>query len=561
MRNILIVEAVSTGYNLVEDSIKRGYHPVVLTVGDTSDVYSNHNRKIYDSFRDKATFIDEQEDYEKTLELARSFDPVLVVPGAEGGVALATMLADDLGLPGNPKSILPQMTRKDKMHEALKNAGIRYIRGKEVTTPEEALEFCNSLGIKTAVVKPLQSAGSNGLYLCDSLDDVEKAVTEILKLEDFYGRPIGSALVQERIVGTEYIVNTATCNGEHKLNSILRYKKHKTTEGGYIYDYGETISRLEPGHAAMVEYAYKVVDAIGIKYGLVHGEYMIDEKGPVLIEVNCRAMGGTMAADFLDKIFGQHETDTLLDCFLYPEKFKEDKLKPYRPMRKGVLKFLIVPADTDVENHPVWEVGKQLKSTYAISAGDVNQYAYYSKTRDLETSGGVIYLLHDDENVVNADLQLIRNIEKHYFQLLLNNGMSRRWLEAAEDPDFSFEKIIEEFGCKGSILIASDSDSGIEHVCSVTPDTVSQVTTGFDNVIIGYQNSLIPLTESQCLKLLFNTLSLVRPKGRVLIPENTWKYLSYNRSGTEEVLLIKNFVIEPPLPEHPGMIIGTYDSI
>lgn len=560
MRNIVIVEGISTGYNLVEDAVQRGFNPVVLNVRDTAGVYNTH-REIYKSLNHLKNIIDEQEDYDKTLELVRTYDPVLIVPGSEIGVPLANMLAYDLGLPGNPKSIIPQMTRKDKMHEALKNAGIRYIRGKVVKTPEEALEFCNSLGISSAVVKPLQSAGSNGLYLCDSTEDVVKAVTELLKLEDYYGRPIGSALVQERIVGTEYIVNTTSCNGEHRLNSILRYKKHKTPEGGYIYDYAETIGRLEPGHAAMVEYAYQVADAIGIRYGLVHGEYMIDEKGPVLIEVNCRPMGGNMAADFLDKIFGQHETDSLLDCYLYPEKFKEDKLKPYRPMRKGVLKFIIVPNDTDVENHPVWEVGKQLKSTYKITAGDVNQYAYYSKTRDLETSGGVIYLLHDDESVVDSDLKLLRHIEKNYFQLLLNDGMSRRWLKNKDNHDVSFKKIIDEFACKGSTLIAADTESGIEGVCSVTPETLSDANTGFDNVIIGYQNSLMKLNESQCLKLIFDTLSLVRPKGRVLIPKQTWQYLSYNREGAEEILVIKDFLIEPPLPEHPDMVIGTYESI
>ncbi len=36
----------------------------------------------------------------------------------------------------------------------------------------------------------------------------------------------------------------------------------------------KTITRLEPGHTAMIEYALKVADAIGIRYGMVHGEYM-----------------------------------------------------------------------------------------------------------------------------------------------------------------------------------------------------------------------------------------------------------------------------------------------
>ena len=37
MRNIIVVEAVSTGYNFVEDIYRRGYNPVVLEPLDPSD--------------------------------------------------------------------------------------------------------------------------------------------------------------------------------------------------------------------------------------------------------------------------------------------------------------------------------------------------------------------------------------------------------------------------------------------------------------------------------------------------------------------------------------------
>lgn len=73
------------------------------------------------------------------------------------------------------------------------------------------------------------------------------------------------------------------------------------------------INELGLGEADLIEYAYDVTEAIGIKYGAVHGEYMIDEDGPVLIEVNCRPNGLNMSAKFLDKLSGQHETDSALD--------------------------------------------------------------------------------------------------------------------------------------------------------------------------------------------------------------------------------------------------------
>ena len=85
----------------------------------------------------------------------------------------------------------------------------------------------------------------------------------------------------------------------------------------------------------MVNYAFKVADAIHYQNGMIHGEYMIDDKGPVLIEVNCRAMGCSQPAEYMDLITGQHETDSLLDTLLYPENFEKKMTEPYRLLRKG----------------------------------------------------------------------------------------------------------------------------------------------------------------------------------------------------------------------------------
>ena len=109
--------------------------------------------------------------------------------------------------------------------------------------------------------------------------------------------------------------------------------------------------------------------------------------------------------------------------------------------------------------------------------------------------------------------------------------------------------------------MASDEDVSLEGVCKVTPQTLYDANIGFDYVIIGYQNSIISIKESQCLKLIFDTLRLVKPGGKVLIPKDVWKYISYNREGAEELLIIMGFTIEPPLPGQYDMVVGTYESI
>ena len=557
MKNIIVVEAISTGYNYPEDIYRRGYNPIVLEpISDFEDM-TEMRRECYDSFYREVEVIKEQSTYEETLELVRTYDPILIVPGSESGVVLATHLAYDLGLPGNSWENIDKMTKKDAMQEALKAAGIRYIKGELVKSPEEAVEFCKKNGFENAVVKTPHGAGSSGLYLCNNISEVEAAVKELLTTKDYFGDKNNVVLVQERIVGTEYIVNTVSCEGAHRVTSILRYKKHATEEGGYIYDYMENIMRLEPGHSAMVEYALKVADAIGIRYGMVHGEYMIDKKGPVLIEVNCRPMGCAQPAEYLDSIFGQHESDSALDSYLDPVSFKKKAVKPYRPLRKEVLKFIMVPEDMDVEDHPLWEIAKRLRSTYKITAETEIIPKQYTKTRDMDNMGGEIYMVHDDENIVMSDLSMLRNTEKHYFQMLLNSGASRRWFKNENKSRADFDEVIKRNECCGSILIAKDTPEHIEGMQVVTPDTLSDAHVGFDNVIIGYQESLLSLSETQLLKLIFDTMNLVREGGRVIIPPETYQYFSYGREGAEFMLSICRFMIELPHQNDAGDVVGT----
>ncbi len=556
MRNIVIVDPLSTGYNFIEDVIRRGYHPVALETGIDEDAEFSAMRSDYALFYHQPDWIREAGTYEETLEKVKAYDPVLVLAGAESGVVLATRLAEDLGLPGNRTANLDKMTRKDGMHEALKAAGLRYIHGEKVSTPEEAEDFCRENGLKTAVVKPLQSAASQGLYLCDSVEEVKAAVKALVGSDDVYGRPISQVLVQERIYGTEYIVNTISSNGVHRLSSMMRYRKKKTEEGGYIYESAVFVTKIEPGLGALVEYALKVADAIGYLYGEIHGEYMVDKKGPVLIEVNCRPMGASMPGEYLDRILGQHETDSVLDSYLDPEKFRREAQKPYRLARKGYLKLIMVPEDMEAESHPIWEVARQLRSTWKISAKGPDTTVFHPKTRDLESNGGIIYLVHDDEKILDMHMQILRQIEEKYFELLLNDGMSRPWFlkgEEAEDP----AEMIRRFDCHGSTLLATDKETEIEGVQCVTPKTLDEAHKGFDNVIIAYRESLIGWRENDCLFLMFATMEKARRGGRVIIPESTYRYISYGREGAEVLMTVKGLTVEAPRAGETGYVAGT----
>ena len=110
-------------------------------------------------------------------------------------------------------------------------------------------------------------------------------------------------------------------------------------------------------------------------------------------------------------------------------------------------------------------------------------------------------MVHDDEDVVEADLALLRRTEKKYFNFLISDGMSRRWFidTAVNAPDFS--RIIRDCGCTGAVLVAADEQTEITEAQCISPESISEAHKGFDFVIIGYQKALLQLPESNCLRL------------------------------------------------------------
>ena len=478
MRNIIIVNLYSTGVNFIGDIIRRNYNPIVLEMipedpnasDELKEEFKSHILDAYDSIDESFEIIYEKDTYEETLEMVKKLDPVLVLSGSELGVELATKLAYDLDLYPNPIEALPSMTKKDEMQNALKKAGLRSIEGKVVYSVEEALEYYDKAGFKDVVVKPVRGISSLGVSLCSSRDEVGEAVKTIIEETNDRNWCAGSwksiategessdydgmhgIVVQEMIKGTEYFVNTLSSNGKHRITAIWTYKKIKTSENHYVYQSIEAVDELDISQAEMVEYAYQVADAIGIKYGPVHGEYMIDDKGPVLIEVNCRPSGGNMDTEYLDKIFGQHETDSILDAYLNPKRFEKKRQERYRLLSYAAMKTFIVPKDIEAESMPIERIASKLQSYYKTIIPQIDYLQIIPKTDNLETNGGIIYLNHKDKSVLQSDLDYLNSVESYAFSQVISSGLDKKQ-EKAKDKSNVRDLLMNQIeGALGDVL-------------------------------------------------------------------------------------------------------------
>jgi hypothetical protein len=192
--------------------------------------------------------------------------------------------------------------------------------------------------------------------------------------------------------------------------------------GAIIYSGEKSINEPDEKESELIDYALKTVCALGITDGPVHGEYMIDKDGPVLIEANYRVMGGSAPSGWLDRVFGYHETEVILNSMLDKEYHDKFWQRAYRPLRQGYIKDFSSAVDHPISSSGIIPILLGMKSFYSGWVDNAGKTDMLYETKDLETETGCIYMVHDDPEVVKKEFELLMYIEENYPRLLQSDG-------------------------------------------------------------------------------------------------------------------------------------------
>ena len=414
--NIVIVEVASMGTNYIHDIRELGYNPVSLEMYQPEDKRDEFNeiRKITYALNgeEPPQILEGDKSYEKTLEMVRKLNPLAVIPGSDGGIIWATKMAHDLGLPGNDPKNLKKMIDKQYMQEALKKANIRYIKSQFVNSFKEAKEFVAKLDKPDVVVKPSVGQATIGVCICKNEEELKDAFRLNADISfDIDREEDTKMIIQEYIGGKEYVINSVCCKGHNRVISAYYYEKVIIEGRGAIYDYQVAIDETHPHYKELAEYNEKVIAALGLEYGAIHGEYKLDENGPVLIEMNCRPPGPFQKYSLLDSVWGNHSTDLSLESYINPEECIRKSNIPLRLLTHFVIKSIIIYDEIEVVKQTFDEALNHLESfEYGTSMGDNR---IYPKTIDLLTSGGYVFLTNTDKTKLTDDVNTIRRMEKY----------------------------------------------------------------------------------------------------------------------------------------------------
>lgn len=408
-RHVVIVDPYSSGAQLPRLLRRAGLTPVGVTSHPVPPpVYTTAFRP-----QDFETLLHAGADPAPLIAELAGLDPIAVVAGAESGVLLADRLAAALtpGLANDP-ALARARRHKGLMAAALADAGVPAIRTAFVQSADQAWEWAGDNGLDghDVVVKPALSGGTEDVTLVTDADEarLRSVVDRLLRRVNVLGLPNDDVVVQERVSGTEYVVDTFSHGGRHTVTNICRYGKKANGAGFAVYESIEFLPYDEPGHAELVAYVERALDALGVGFGLAHSEVMLTPDGPRLIETGARAPGAGLPA-LTELATGESGLDRLVRWLAHGT----DPGPAYQLLWNVAAVYAIAPADGVIGNVAAYRRALDLPSCRHLQLG-VTDGDFVPATTDLLSTLrlGWAVLAHHDPEQVRRDRLAFREIER-----------------------------------------------------------------------------------------------------------------------------------------------------
>jgi biotin carboxylase len=409
MKCCVIVDGCSTGQYLAPILKRKGYkcihvqsHPKAYEIehggANPRDYMVSY---VYDG------------NFKKLVSFLEEYQPQFIIPGSEPGVELANDLANRLNLFPNAPDSGKICRNKYLTHETLKKAGLPHIKQYLAKSLHSALSWAKEHNKWPIVIKPVSSGGGDGFFICHDEEDLCHNFQLVLGNANIFDTINTEVLLQECIYGEEYAVNTVTFDSRHYIESIMREKKIRLSDGRLIYESCSLVSQQDiPQLPSLKAYIFNVVNALGIHHGACHSEIMLTREGPVLIECAARLMGGSLPPDILSSCLGTNQVELLVKAYVNPKNF----IKKYANKSYNLKKSLIIAYLRS-------KIGGKLKSINFLeklrklpSMADLRFYShpgqYIRKTIDLPTAAGDAFLINSDPKQLLKDYKILREQER-----------------------------------------------------------------------------------------------------------------------------------------------------
>jgi hypothetical protein len=332
-----------------------------------------------------------------------------IIPWDEQNIVLGAELGERLGLGWNSRKVIERCRDKFQMKAWLRDhSKVRINQSAVVSDAEHAFAFLEKVGRWPIVVKPTAGSGSTDVFFADSRDDLLKYCQVVLESGS------GHVLLEEFIGGQEMAVNGIVDDkGDLLTTDVWSYDRRESHGVPNLYYQTLKVSTHEPVFVQVASYAAAIVEALGLKRAPIHLEVKVDERGPCLIEVGARLSGGNLPV-MASKVHGRSLIELAACHYLahLPLSARDIDYGRYDRYAARVLHGIqseTLPRIRAV--HGVAEV-EELESFQGFGLlRPVGTSA--PQSRDLDTVGWEVYLIHRDEQQLALDAIRVRQLLRH----------------------------------------------------------------------------------------------------------------------------------------------------
>lgn len=284
-KSVIIVDPLSTGNLYAPSLAQKGY--MCYGVLSSNDLPS----KFMDSLDVAKLFENRLFSASEIKSLVPKTDVVAVVCGAETGVYCADELALFFNVRGNDPNTTKWRRSKGAMQNRLQSMNLKSIQSLEITSQTESINIFHSKN--GYVVKPDSSCLTDDVLFFNDINGIHTWIKHIdWSKKNAVGDINKSYLLQERLIGDEYVVDMVIDNTSVQICTLCRYRKGLHNDSQFVYEALDVLDIENPTYSELLKYSVKCSYALGIEYGPVHMELMNTEDGPVMIEAGARLHGG-----------------------------------------------------------------------------------------------------------------------------------------------------------------------------------------------------------------------------------------------------------------------------
>ena len=208
---VVVVDPFSTGFNCAQEIKKRGYEIIAVW----TDGLDETMKSCTSSDKGNFSFLGEVEQQDSLAETKRCLEQV-----ATGRDIIACLVGAESGV-----DYIQQ--------ELIKGAGLRSCReavGSKFTDVESFLKTESY----PVVLKPTESAGSDGVKLCETFEEAKDHFNTLMSRQTVYGGNCPAVLCQEFLRGQEFVVDQVSRDGVHKTCMIWVYDKRPANGSAFV---------------------------------------------------------------------------------------------------------------------------------------------------------------------------------------------------------------------------------------------------------------------------------------------------------------------------------------